>query len=159
MITLLQQKQVRELRRQGAGYKKIASQLNLSRDSVRNYCRGIYPVDTGDLYKSAENYNECKNCGALLEQPKIGRKRKFCCAGCRDKWWKENRDKIRKNPDAIYSFECRRCGKEFTAYGNANRQYCSHDCYIGERYWGGKRPNETIKIDMSRRPRVTLCEY
>jgi len=32
---------------------------------------------------------------------------------------------------------CARCGKEFTSYGNKNRKYCSHDCYIKARFWEG----------------------
>ncbi|RXM53885.1 RNA polymerase subunit sigma-70, partial [Clostridium tetani] len=27
------------------------------------------------------------------------------------------------------------CGKEFSAYGNKNRKYCSHNCYIRDRFW------------------------
>lgn len=38
---------------------------------------------------------------------------------------------------AVYTFTCPECGKEFTAYGNAKRKYCSHDCYIAARFKGG----------------------
>ena len=32
---------------------------------------------------------------------------------------------------------CRECGKPFTAYGNSRRKYCSHECYIRNRFKGG----------------------
>ena len=38
-MTDLQEKQLREYRIKGFGYKAIASVLNLSRDVVRNYCK------------------------------------------------------------------------------------------------------------------------
>ena len=38
---------------------------------------------------------------------------------------------------ACVSTRCARCGKPFTAYGNAGRKYCSHSCYIADRFKGG----------------------
>ena len=29
------------------------------------------------------------------------------------------------------------CGKPFTVYGNSKRKYCSHECYIRNRFKGG----------------------
>lgn len=29
---------------------------------------------------------------------------------------------------------CAHCGKPFTAYGNKERKYCSHNCYISDRF-------------------------
>ena len=39
--------------------------------------------------------------------------------------------------EGVYTFICPECGKEFTAYGNAKRKYCSHVCYIAARFKGG----------------------
>lgn len=33
---------------------------------------------------------------------------------------------------------CPVCKKPFTVYGNANRKYCSHECYIEDRFGGGR---------------------
>ena len=33
---------------------------------------------------------------------------------------------------------CPVCKKTFTVYGNANRKYCSHECYIEDRFGGGR---------------------
>lgn len=38
-MTEFQEKQIRDLRLQGTGYRAIASVVDLSRDIVRNYCK------------------------------------------------------------------------------------------------------------------------
>ena len=53
--------------------------------------------------------------------------RRFCCDACRMAWWKAHSAKL--NRKAIYCFTCPICTKPFTAYGNANRKYCSRKCY------------------------------
>ena len=161
MITVQQEIQIRQLRNQGSGYKKIAALLNLTRDSVRYYCKKNSLDSPCDVFMPKPSripeYNEkCKYCGANLEQPKTGRKRYFCCGVCRDTWWKENRAMIHQNSNSVYHFTCKRCGKEFTAYGNSNRQYCSRECYIGKRYWDGKKPTGTIAGSDKAEPVVTL---
>ena len=147
MMTIVQEEQIRVLRSQGMGYRQIGNQLNLSRDAVRNYCRS----NKLNGYQKAVQImmtddNVCSNCGELLVQPKTGRKRRFCCEACRRIWWGQNRDKVRKSPEAIYGFTCKRCGKEFTAYGNPHRKYCSHKCFISDRYWGGEEPAKVTEI-------------
>ena len=46
-----------------------------------------------------------------------------------------NLDKV--NRKANYEFICPHCKKPFSAYGNKNRKYCSHACYIEDRFGGG----------------------
>lgn len=152
---------IRQLRSQGVGYRQIANQLNLSRDAVRNYCKsnnlnGYREAVQANIQRMLEDDAVCTYCGSLLEQPRTGRKKHFCNDTCRRKWWNQNRDKIRKNPDSIYGFTCKCCGKEFTAYGSPNRQYCSHECYISDRFWGGEKPAKAIDFDMSKTPSVVL---
>ena len=140
MVTALQEEQIRLLRAQGVGYRQIANQLNLSRDAVRYYCKvnnlnGQGEAVQANIQRIMTDDTVCSYCGGFLVQPKTGRKRRFCCEACRRKWWGQNRDKIRKGAGAIYGFTCKRCGKEFTAYGNSHRLYCSHECFISDRYW------------------------
>ena len=66
----------------------------------------------------------------------------ICCESCRRKWWNQNREKIKKSPGSIYGFTYKRCGEEFTAYGNSHRQYCSYECYISDRFWDGEQPTK-----------------
>ena len=132
-LTYKQEKQIRLLRERNLGYRAIAAQLGLSRDTVRNFCTAhhLSGVRAGTETKVATN---CKNCGAALVQPARGRKRKFCSDACCRKWWSENPQAIRQNPDALYEATCLNCGKAFTAYGNNHRRYCSHACYIQHRF-------------------------
>ena len=161
VVTVLQEEQIRQLRSQGIGYRQIAKQLDLSRDDVRNYCKkynlnGYKDAVAANMQMMQENGCMCRYCGSFLKQPKTGRKRHFCNDTCRRKWWNDNRDKIRQSAGSIYGFTCKRCGKQFTAYGNPHRQYCSHECYISDRFWGGEKPSKAIDIDMSKAPSVVL---
>ena len=164
MVTVLQEEQIRQLRSQGVGYRNIANRLHLTRDAVRNYCRannlnGYREAVQMNIQMMQSDDSVCNYCGKSLIQPKTGRKKRFCSEKCRRKWWNQNRDKIRENPNAIYTFICKGCGKEFTAYGNKTRQYCSHDCYISSRFWNGEKPEATEEVDVDNvTPEVTRIE-
>ena len=43
-----------------------------------------------------------------------------------------NLDKVSRK--AIYEFVCPACKKPFTAYGDKNRKYCCHECYVADRF-------------------------
>jgi hypothetical protein len=47
-------------------------------------------------------------------------------------WWKAHPEQI--NQKAVYYFSCPYCNKDFTAYGNRTRRFCSHACYINSRF-------------------------
>jgi orotate phosphoribosyltransferase-like protein len=71
-------KQILELRDEGYGYKKIASELNLTRDQVRYICKkgDEKPLD-----------GVCKNCNTKINSIE-GKKRKvYCSDKCRYQWW------------------------------------------------------------------------
>ena len=51
-------------------------------------------------------------------------------------------DAIRQSPEAQYHLQCVYCGKEFIVYGNANRRYCCHNCYIRDRFWRAEEGRE-----------------
>ena len=82
----------------------------------------------------------CDYCAKWLFNPPTGRRKRFCSNDCRRKWWSGNRDKINKGSKAQYEKTCEGCGKQFIAYGNAKRKYCSHECYVNFRYWDGAKP-------------------
>ena len=71
-------------------------------------------------------------CASPVEQVPGHKKKIFCCKDCCVKWWNSHPDRV--NRKAIYSFVCPTCGKEFTAYGNKGRKYCSHECYVRARF-------------------------
>ena len=137
LMTNEQREKITALRHQGFGYTAIANSIGLSKDSVKAYCRSHgLAGEKAESHSLAEVPTElCLNCGkALIKLP--GRKqKKFCCSGCRTTWWNAHPEAVKQK--AVYTFTCSNCGKEFTAYGNAKRKYCSHGCYIAARFKGG----------------------
>ena len=135
----LQKAEITRLRKQGEGYRIIANNLGLSRDIVRNFCKkhGLDGLGT-EVTKNIELKQQagilCSYCNKPLKQHKHGRQRRFCSDECRRAWWKENADKGNRKETAMYKAKCAYCGTEFESYGNKNRKYCSHDCYINDRF-------------------------
>ena len=115
-VTFRQGKQIQALRGRNLGYRAIAAQMGINRDTVRNYCvaHQLSRVHAGTASKPPK---ACLCCGAELVQPSRGRKRKFCSDACCRKWWSENPQAIRQSPEALYESTCLNCGKVFTAYG------------------------------------------
>lgn len=122
---------IAELRYQGLGYKKIAQILNISPNTVMSHCRrnGIKAPETPPADGSI-----CICCGKPLVQVPGRKMKKFCSDSCRNRWWNAHLDIVKRK--AIYKFTCPNCKKTFSAYGNANRKYCSHKCYIEDRFGG-----------------------
>jgi len=77
----------------------------------------------------------CTNCEKHIKQKSQGRTRRFCSEECRRKWWHEHQEERKKSETASYKYICPYCGKEFSVYGNKGRKYCSHNCYIKDRFW------------------------
>ena len=95
------------MRTQGIGFSEIASNVNLSRDTVKSFCmRNKITVINSD--------DKCRFCGNPLVQKEKVKKKLFCCNKCRLDWWHKNPDKLSRK--ATYSFVCAGCGKPFTAY-------------------------------------------
>lgn len=134
-MTEREKSQIQELRTQGLGYKKIAERLGVSENTIKTFCKrnGFGGVKGSPSTKKTD---VCLYCGAAIKQTPGKKKKKFCSDKCRWAWWNQNLDKVKRK--AIYTFECPNCKKQFTAYGNAKRKYCSHQCYIESRFGGGK---------------------
>lgn len=143
MMTKEQTTIINSLRSQGFGYKRIADRTGISANTIKSYLRRIdLPVTVASV---SSDSHICKNCGAAVQQT-IGRKeKKFCSDKCRNQWWNAHSDLIRRK--AFYPFTCAHCGKETIAYGDAHRKYCSHKCYLADRFGGGE--HETIERAIS----------
>ena len=136
-MTDLQKDQITALRSQGYGYATIAKAVGLKKDTIVAFCRkkGLTGTKAADNSRIDLNADFCLQCGVLLTQTP-GRKRiKFCSGKCRVTWWNSHPERVTRK--AVYEFTCAHCGKPFTAYGNAGRKYCSHSCYIADRFKGG----------------------
>ena len=133
-MTDTQAKQIQDFRVQGLGYRTIASVLGLSRDVVRSYCKnnglGGY---SAEAVGNTQQSNACPYCSQTIQQPATGRKRKFCSDTCRRAWWAVHPMDAQKS--AFYDRTCVYCGQTFTTYGNKTRRYCSHNCYVHDRFY------------------------
>ena len=134
-MTPLQREQIVTLRNQNLGYGTIAKKLGISRDRVKSFCRihNLMGLRAIDVPKEKVNQEFCTNCGTNLTHPPGKRNRKFCSDGCRTSWWNAHPDKVRRK--AFYHFTCTQCEKQFQAYGNDRRKYCSRSCYIQARFY------------------------
>ncbi len=137
-MTLYQKEQLRRMRSEGKSYTKIAACLGLSENTIKSFCQrnnlggmsATIKAKQADIGKQSINF--CKNCGKSIEQ-QLGRKpRKFCSDECRIAWWNSHTDLVSQK--SIYHLECSGCGKPFDSYGNKNRKYCTHACYIQDRF-------------------------
>lgn len=144
-MTEEQKKKIIELRKTGLGYKRIAKQLNITRDSVRGYCRRNEPfgeyVPPKKKKENKTNKKEkrlCLNCNKEIIQIGRGSKRKYCCNKCRDEYIYKNGNR------KTYKIRCEYCEKEFKSY-SVKRKYCSHNCYIRDRFWRKEDASEIMK--------------
>lgn len=132
-----QKEQIRNLRREGMSYAKIAKRVDVSRDAVISFCRrnGLQEIKKPIPVVNTDAADVCRECGKPLIQVDGMKRRVFCSKECRVKWWKEHPERL--NQKAVYQYTCPHCGKPFSAYGNSKRKYCSHACYISDRFGGG----------------------
>jgi protein-arginine kinase activator protein McsA len=136
-----QKEQIKRLRLEGFGYIKVAQALGLSENTVKSYCRrnnlsgNIFVSDTQPLKQNLTEKYFCKQCGNEITQILKRKPRRFCSDGCRGTFWKENQDKISRKTALKYI--CPVCNRGFFDYGRNGRKYCSHKCYITDRYKGG----------------------
>lgn len=125
-MTDWQKSQIQTMRMQGISYVKIGQALGISDNTVRSFCRRNRPGE------SVKHTIPCQHCGKPVKIIPKQKPRKFCSDRCRTAWWNSHREQVTQK--AFYHFTCSACGREFTAYGNAHRKYCSHKCYIADRF-------------------------
>ena len=139
-MTPAQKELIFKLRMEGQGYKSIAKVLSVTEDAVKGHCKRQHlsgPAEIVTINSKAVKRNSglCLECSKPIRHNKHGRPRKFCSDACRYTWWNKNPDRGSESEEATYHYTCTHCGKRFAAYGDKNRKYCSHDCYIKARFW------------------------
>lgn len=118
-MTSNEREKIKELRNLGLGYKKTAKEMSLTISAVRCVC--------SSLTEDKKLNGNCKNCGLKIKSIKGKKKKIFCSDKCRMQWWNSHIKEVKK---AYYTIVCKCCGEAFKAYGNNQRIYCSHNCYI-----------------------------
>ena len=116
---------VRALREHGLGYKAIENRTGISVGTVRHFINKE-GIEVKEIQKGY-----CLNCSKLIIQ-KQNRKRKFCSRECGLMWWHRHPELLTRK--ALYSFTCPTCHANFTVYGQSKRKYCTHACYIKDRF-------------------------
>lgn len=123
MLTI-NEKEIIRLRRNGESLKDIATSLDMPLGSVKSF------VARNNIHPYTEGY--CKYCGAEVTSLEHKKEKKFCSDKCRMLWWKRNATR-----NYTYTFTCKHCNKVFIKHRNDHPRYCSHACYIADRF-GGK---------------------
>jgi DNA-directed RNA polymerase subunit RPC12/RpoP len=129
--------QILALRGSGESCANIAGKLGLSVNTVKSFCRRNCvhmeaKAATNVAATITDNKNACPYCGKKITLVSGRKPKKFCSDECRVRWWNSHAEQVKRK--AVYQFKCAACGREFTAYGNANRRYCSHACYCADRF-------------------------
>ncbi|MCX7749149.1 MAG: sigma-70 region 4 domain-containing protein [Clostridia bacterium] len=150
-MNIEQKQKIFELRSNGQSYLQIAQTLRVSENTVKSFCRRNInkpeKVETSVAIKTVEtkeSLSDCKHCGKPLIHADKGQPKKFCSEKCRRIWWKANDGQIDRK--AWYALNCSMCGIEFESYGNRNRRFCSHACYIKKRFEKGGGENDKRAI-------------
>lgn len=134
-MTENEKKQIESYRKNGYGYKQISNLTSLSVNTIKSYCKRN-KLMSADLQSNDNHTLCCEQCGKPLEQNEHRKRKRFCSDTCRNKWWNNHLDLVKRK--AIYELTCPYCKKAFTVYGNAKRKFCCHSCYVKYRY-GGKQ--------------------
>lgn len=130
-MTEEQKAKIIDFRMKGVGYKKIAQEIGLSENTVKSFCRRA-AIAKQEMTAPIKPDSVCGCCGKKVEQIPGRKKRRFCSDACRQKWWNSHLHLVQRK--AVYQLKCRHCGRDFEVYGNSHRKYCSHACYIDERF-------------------------
>ena len=116
-----QKEKITAMRRKGCTYAKISEETGISVNTIKSYCL------RNPLTES--NTAVCKNCGEQISWLEHRKPRQFCSDSCRVKYWRK------AHPErTVYSLTCQNCGSSFKSKGNRQQKYCSHRCYVADRF-------------------------
>ena len=132
-MTLEEKNRIAEMRRAGIGYKKIAQELGASENTIKTFCRRN-GLTGADMETTGEITITVTQCGKMVPQYPGRKEKKFCTDDCRNRWWNLHLGEVKRK--SMSDHTCPACGKVFSAYDNRHRKYCSHECYITDRFGG-----------------------
>lgn len=141
MMTDAQAMTVRQMRDADMGYGAIADYLGICKGTVKTWCRrhGLdgfrARTERTTTVQKPKVTVLCRHCGKPVPGSTKGRPRIYCSAVCRASHWRENACLVRRSKTSYRRFVCANCGRTFKVYGTAARKYCSHECYINDRYY------------------------
>lgn len=137
-MTIDEKSGIARMRKEGYSYSAIAKEIGVNENTVKTFCRRNGLTGAAAMMPEPEFpgivKKPCQCCGKTMIQYPGRKEKKFCSDACRNRWWNTHLDQVRRK--AMYEYSCPACGKTFFAYGNRNRKYCSHECYITDRFGG-----------------------
>ena len=137
-MTVEDKNRITEMRKSGLGYKKIAHALGVSESTVKTFChRNDMASTLAEPVKTVCQdmpLKPCRFCGVMVLQYPGRKEKKYCSDSCRNKWWNVHLSETKRQ--SMSEYICPSCGKPFSAYDKRNRKYCSHECYIADRFGG-----------------------
>ncbi|MDL2319488.1 RNA polymerase subunit sigma-70 [Eubacteriales bacterium OttesenSCG-928-A19] len=145
-LTDAQKQNIQMLRGQGFPFSRIAQEVGLSVNTVKSFCRRAgEPVgsvsEASEIKENKEKSTEikdskqrlcCKCCGKSLQHLPKAKPKQFCNDACRAKWWNTHRAEMHRQ--AMVPATCASCGAMFMRYAKTGRKYCSHACYVQDRF-------------------------
>lgn len=134
-MTENQKKQILQCRQLGFSYAEISRKMGISVNSIKTYCKrhGLGGIRANSNMLS-QIITTCEYCDMSVKQNPKRKQKRFCSDKCRNRWWNAHMSQVKKK--ANYNCICRKCGKPFISYGNKKCKYCSHTCYISDRFGG-----------------------
>lgn len=137
-MTANQEAMIRKMRLAGCGYGQIGKATGLSKNTVTSFCR------RKGIESNADNHLLiCTECGKIEPRSAIGRKRVFCSDKCRFSWYNKHRNLTERNAEKKV---CPACGQTFFCYASTKRKYCSHACYIADRFGKGRAYDKCTEL-------------
>lgn len=133
---------IRIYREKGMSYKDVADALSISINTIKTFCKrnGLGGVRSIGTVADEVMVKACEYCGKPVRQNPGRKQKRFCSDSCRNQWWNTHMEDVDKR--ANYECVCECCRKTFFSYGNKNRKYCCHSCYINDRFGGGEDASE-----------------
>ena len=128
-MTEEQKQTIAVMRRQGAACTDIATAVGATPTAVRTHCHR-YRAEIEATATPGKPNGFCYNCGERIVQASKRKPRKFCCDRCRELWWNQNRHVGKQG----LRLNCIYCGKKFYTRRCSGQRYCSHACYINQRF-------------------------
>lgn len=132
-MKIAQKEMIEKLRQNGNSYSSIADTMHISINTIKSYCKrnNINPANIIDNRNTVVP-RCCPQCSnEVIHKPKC-KPRRFCSDTCRVSWWNTHQNQVDRK--AVYILKCINCGNLFESYGNKNRRYCQHSCYIDDRF-------------------------
>lgn len=119
-----EKRSIQRLRQKGVSFSAIADRLHINRNTIKSFCQ------RNEIELDEDVEAACAYCGKTIILHPHKKPKRFCSDQCRMDWWaKKRKDKSERHGEMQI---CAGCGQTFASY--KKQKYCSHACYIQDRF-------------------------